>query len=198
MLLAAPVAVIGLAAAGWAAFHSEPTQAQAFTCNSDASTVVISNDGRSPLEECKAIWASGTMGDGSTTPELIECISEHGMVAVIIEESADACTAAGMSDWTGQQEYQEVGASVREARIAMHDHFQATGDGCATEQDWQTELGSRLRGRGSGWTIESESTEPGRSCFALGSLDLSTETVTITGVGAEDDYSIGCDPRTGC
>lgn len=197
LLLAAPVAAIGLAAAGWTAFNSESTQAAAFSCQSDDNTVVLDNDGTSPLDACRAIWASGTMAPGVTDPELVECVSEAGLVAVIVQDDTDACAAAGMSEWTGQQEYLAVGAALRDATISFHDRFDATGNGCATIEDWETELGGRLDQGADGWTIEAAFSEPGRDeCFALGTIDPSTETVEI--IGVEDSYSIGCDPRTGC
>lgn len=197
LLLAAPVAAIGLAAAGWTAFHSEPTQAAAFTCSSDDNTVVLDNDGSSPLEACRAIWATGTMADGVTSPDLVECVSEPGSVAVIVREDAGACAAAGMAEWTGQQEYQTVGTAVRDARISFHDTFAASGDGCATVEDWELELGGRLDQVVSGWSIEATFADPGRDeCFALGTIDPTTDTVTV--IGVQDTHSIGCDPRTGC
>lgn len=130
----------------------------------------------------------------TTAPPLAACISSGALIAVIVAEASDACEQAGMSEWTGQADYETVGAAVRAARVSFHDRFDATGNGCATEQDWRAALGRQPDAER--WTIDADQVEADRRCFDVGSIDPRTLTVTL--IGVPGDYSIGCGPRTGC
>lgn len=195
-LIGLPVAAMALAAAGWAVLRDEAREAVAFGCRADGVTAVLPNDGTSPLKACQSQWKSGNMVEGVTTaPPLVACVSDSPAVVVVIAaDGPHACEAAGMGEWAGQSDYEAVGAGVRAVRVSFHDRYDATGNGCATEQDWKTALGSQPGV--DAWSIDVDQVEPDRRCFDVGSIDPSTRTVTITGVPG--DYSIGCDPRTGC
>lgn len=194
-LVGIPVAAVALAAAGWVVLHDEPREVVAFGCVADGVSAVLPNDGTPPLEACLAEWESGNMLEGVTTaPPLAACISSSALIEVIVAESPDACEEAGMGEWTGQADYETVGAAVRAVRVSFHDRYDATGNGCATEQDWRTGLGRQPGAEA--WTIDADRVESDRRCFDLGSIDPGTLTVTL--IGVPGDYSIGCDPRTGC
>lgn len=196
-LLVVPAATVLLAAAGWAALRDEATEAAAFACVADGTTAVLPNDGTSPVEACRAQWEAGNMQPGvATAPPLVACVGDEGAVEVIPAEGSGACDAAGLGEWTRQPEYEEVGTAVREARVGFHDRYQAAGNGCATEQDWRAALDGVLEQAGSPWRLEVNRVEPERRCFDIGSLNPATRTVVL--VGVPGDYSIGCDPRTGC
>lgn len=195
MLLGAPVAAVALAAAGWSVLHEEPREVAAFGCVADGVTSVLPNDGTPPVEACRAEWESGHMLEGVTTaPPLAACVSSRGAIEVIVAESPDACEEAGMGEWTGQAAYEAVGAAVRAARVSFHDRYDATGNGCATELDWRTALGARPGAEA--WTIVADPVEADRRCFDVGSIDPRDSTVTL--IAVPGDFSIGCDPRTGC
>ena len=186
---------VALAAAGWAVLHDEPREVAAFGCIADGVTAVLPNDGTPPVEACQAEWESGNMLEGVTNaPPLAACISSSALIEVIVAESPDACEQAGMSEWTGQADYATVGAAVRAVRVSFHDRYDATGNGCATEQDWRTALGAQPSVEA--WTIDADQVEADRRCFDVGSIDPRKLTVTL--IGVPGDYSIGCDPRTGC
>lgn len=194
-LLGVPVAAVALAAAGWAVLYEEPREIATFGCVADGGSSELPNDGTPPIEACRAEWESGNMLEGVTTaPPLAACISSSALIAVIVAEGPDACEQAGMSKWTEQADFESVGAAVRAVRVSFHDRYQATGNGCASEQDWRTALG-RQPGAET-WTIDADQVKADRRCFDVGSIDPRNLTVTLTGVPG--DYSIGCDPRTGC
>ena len=194
-LVGVPVAAVALAAAGWAVLHEEPREIAAFGCVADGVSSVLPNDGTPPVEACRAEWESGNMLQGVTTaPPLAACISSSALIEVIVAESPDACEAAGMGEWTGQADYEAVGAAVRAVRVSFHDRYDATGNGCATEHEWRTALGAQPDAEA--WTIDADPVEADRRCFDVGSIDPRDLTVTL--IGVPGDYSIGCDPRTGC
>lgn len=135
------------------------------------------------------------MVEGVTTaPPLAACVNSRSSIEVIVAERPHACEEAGMGEWTGQRDYEAVGAAVRAVRVSFHDRYDATGNGCATEQDWRAALDSQPGAEG--WAIEVEQVEPDRRCFDPGSIDPTTRTINI--IGVPGNYSIGCDPRTGC
>lgn len=194
-LIGVPVAVVTLAAAGWAVLRDEAREAAAFACVADDVTSVLPNDGTPPVEACQSVWEAGGMLSGVTTaPPLVACVNDSAAVVVIAADGPNACEAAGMGEWTGQPDYEAVGAAVRAVRVSFHDRYDETGNGCATEQDWRTGLGAQPGAEA--WTIDVDQVEPGRRCFDVGSIDPTTRTVTL--IGVPGDESIGCDPRTGC
>lgn len=194
-LIGVPIAAVALAAAGWAVLQEEPREVAAFGCVADGVTAVLPNDGTPPVEACRAAWESGQMLEGVTTaPPLAACVSASAVIEVIVAEGPDACEEAGMGQWTGQADYEKVGAAVRAVLVSFHDRFDATGNGCATEQDWRAALG-RQPGAET-WTIDADQVEANRRCFDVGSIDPRNLTVTL--IGVPGDYSIGCDPRTRC
>lgn len=196
-LLVVPAATLVLAAAGWVVLRHKSTDAAAFACVADGVTAVLPNDGTSPIEACRAQWESGAMLRGVTAaPPLAACVNDAGAVMVISGEAPDPCEAADMGEWTGQAEYEAVGAAIRAALVSFHDRFNATGNGCATEQDWRRALEDHLGPADVRWTVEVDQVEPDRRCFGVGSIDPTTMTVRL--VGHPGNESIGCDPRTGC
>lgn len=197
-LICTPVGAAALAAAGWTVLHDEPRKAATFGCVADGVSSVLANDGTPPVEACRAEWEGGNMLEGvRSSPPLAAGINSRALVEVIVAERPDACKEAGMSEWIGQGDYEAVGSVVvRSARVAFLDRYKSTGNGCATEQDWRTALGEGLQQSGITWTVEVNQVEPDRRCFDVGSLDPTTRIVTL--VGVPGDYSIGCDPRTGC
>jgi hypothetical protein len=193
-LLLAPPALALLAASGWVVLRHDATQAASFACVADGVTAVLSNDGTSPIDSCRSIWEAGAMHKGVTTaPPLAACVNDGGAVEVITADGPDTCEAAGMGEWAGQPEYEAVGAAVRAARLSFHDRYNATGNGCVTEQDWRTALEDQPGTQA--WNIKVNQVKPDRHCFAVGLIDPTTRTITV--VGFPGDYSIGCDPRTG-
>lgn len=196
-MIAVPAATVLLAAAGWAVLRTEATEAAAFACVADGVTAVVPNDGTPPVDACRGQWEAGAMVRGVTeAPPLAACVNDSGSVMVIAATSADPCAGAGMGRWAGEHEYQAVGAAIRGALVSFHDRFQATGNGCASEQDWRSALEDRLGPTGDPWTMKVDEVEAGRRCFGVGSVDPTTMTVTL--IGHPGDYSIGCHPRTGC
>lgn len=194
-LVAVPALVGLLAAAGWATLRRDATQAAAFACVGEDVTAVLPNDGTPPIDACKALWEAGQMDAGRiAAPPLAACVSDAGTIEVIIVESNSACEARGMGTWTGQDDYGAVGAAVREARVSLHDRYRATGNGCATVQDWQERLAPRLVA--AGWTFEIDRVEPDRRCFGVGYLEPVKKRIVL--IGVPGDFSISCDPRTGC
>jgi hypothetical protein len=127
---------------------------------------------------------------------LVACVHDSAVVVVVViaADGPDACEVAGMGVWAGQPGYEAVGAALRAARVSFHDRYKATDNGCATEQDWRTALGSQPSAEA--WIIAVDQIELDRRCFDVGSIDPATRTVTI--IGVPGNYSIGCDPRTGC
>jgi hypothetical protein len=193
-LIAIP-AVVLLAAASWAMLREDAHEAAAFSCVADGVTAVLPNDGTPPVEACRHLWEAGGMASGVTTaPPLVACVRNHAAVVVIKGNGAKACESAGMTTWSDQPAYEAVGSALRAVRSSLHDRFARTGDGCATEADWRSGLANQTAARG--WTIRVDQIEKSRSCYDVGSIDPAKRTVTI--VGVPGNYSIGCDPRTGC
>ena len=194
-LIGVPVVAIGLAAAGWAVLHEDAREAASFACLAEGVTAVLPNDGTPPVEACADLWESGGMVQGVTNaPPLAACVDGHSVVAVIEADGVDTCASAGMADWDDQPAYEAVGGAVRSVRTSLHDRFQATGNGCATEADWRSGLAGEPGAEG--WKVEVDQVESNRHCYDIGSVNPSTRTLTI--IGVPGDYSIGCDPRTGC
>jgi len=153
------------------------------------------NNGVSPIDQCADIWASGGMVASVTeAPPLVACVEKNGGVTVIEGTGEDACAAAGMAPWAGQPAYEEAGGAVRQVLIAFHDRLKATGNGCATVDDWRGGLADQPGT--SGWHIAVNQVEPSRHCYEVGSIDPTSRTITL--FGSPGDASIGCDPRTGC
>ena len=196
-MLAIPAATVVLAAAGWAVLRTESTEAAGFACVAGDVIAVLPNDGTPPVDGCRGQWEAGAMVRGVTeAPPLAACVDDSGSVIVIPATATDPCGGAGMGTWAGQAEYQALGAAIRSALVSFHERYQATGNGCASQQDWGTALEDRLGPAGDAWTMEADEVEAGRRCFGVGSVDPTTMTVTL--IGHPGDYSIGCDPRTGC
>jgi hypothetical protein len=194
-LIGVPIAATVVIAAGWAALREDARESVSFACVADGVTAILPNDGSSPLEACRSLWETGGMVIGSTSaPPLVACVDNRSAVLVIEGASPDACQAKGMAAWTAQAEYEAMGAAVRAARVSFHDRFEQTGNGCATEQDWRSELADQSGAQG--WNIEVDQSVPQRRCYDIGSIDPTTRSVTL--VAVPGDYSIGCDPRTGC
>lgn len=187
-------------AAGWAVASREAHDHVSFACvASDGDvTSVLPNDGTSPVEACAREWASGAMVPGVTTaPPLTACVFSGEAVTVIEGTGAHACEAAGMAPWEDLSDFEAVGRAVRSSRIAFHDRFAATGNGCATDADWREVLGAQLEAEGTGgWAIEADQVEPDRRCYDVGEINPFRRTIVL--IGVPDDHSIGCDPRTGC
>lgn len=183
------------AAAAFSASQQEATQAAAFACVAEGTTAVLPNDGTPPVEACEAQWAAGRMVAGVTTaPPLVACVSAASAVEVIEGDGPEVCLEAGLSEWVEQPAFEQMGAAVREARIAFHDRYQATGNGCATEQEWRDEL--EAAAAANSWSIEADVIEADRHCFDAGGFDPTTRTLTL--IGVPGDFSISCDPHTGC
>lgn len=192
---AAPVVVVALAAAVWAVGRSDAGRASSFSCVGPGATVVLPNDGESPVDACRALWAEGAVVPGVTTaPSLIACVEESGNVAVIESDGVEPCSAVDGVPWSEQPAYEAIGAAVRATRVEMHDRYLATGDGCATVADWRRGLGDQPGARN--WTVTVESHEPAGRCFDVGTIDPVDRRITLVAVAG--DHSIGCDPRTGC
>lgn len=194
-LVAVPVAALSLAAAGWRVLHDEPSQTSSYACLADGVVAVLPNNGTNPIKACRTAWEDGAMVAGVTkAPPLTACIHSGGQVAVIEAKTTDACEVAGMEEWGGQADFETVGAAIRAVLVQFHDRFAATGNGCATEQEWR----DALKGQPGmeEWTIDADQIEPNRRCYDVG--DINPGDFTITLIGSPGDYSIGCDPRTGC
>jgi hypothetical protein len=86
---------------------------------------------------------------------------------------------------------------VREVQIEFWDRYHATGNGCLTEDDWREQLGEAFDERGLGeWTFDVHQVEPGRHCYSLGEVYSVEHRVEL--IAVPDDFSLDCDPRTGC
>lgn len=182
-----------LAAAGWGVLVDSPRSALTFRCVAGSNSAILANDGSAPVEACAQEWAAGRMVEGTTeAPPLVACVDGTASVAVITGADADACEEAGMRLWEDQERYRDVGNVVREARVAFHARFDETGDGCATDADWEEQLSSLH----DGWALSFDRGGDGRRCFDLASIDLPTNTLRF--VGVPGSFSIGCDPRSGC
>lgn len=196
-LVALGTVTVGAAAAAAVVGGSEEaTQAAAFACVADGVTAVLPNDGTPPVDACASMWEQGSMAEGvAAAPPLVACVNAKGAVEVVTGDGPSSCGDAGLvGPWAEEAEYAQVGEAVRTALISFHDRYQATGNGCATEADWRQALTPALAP--TGWNIELDLVEPDRHCIAFGSADPTTRTVTV--IGVPDDYSIDCDPRTGC
>lgn len=192
-LVAVPVAATALAAAGWATLREAATEAAAFACVADGVTAVLPNDGTSPVDACASAWESGAMVPGvDAAPALAACVDD-GVVAVIEASGAEPCVAAGMALWAEQPAYEALGRAVRDVRIGLHDHFAATGDGCATVDDWHEGLGAQP---GAAAAVVDAGSADTDDCVDVATIDPATLTVDL--VVVPGDHSIGCDPRTGC
>lgn len=196
-MMAIPAAIVLLAAAGRAVLRTEATEATAFACVADGTTAVLPNDGTPPVDACRSEWEAGAMVRGVTkAPPLAACVNDSGSVMVIPATGVDPCEEADMGTWAGQAEYQAIGIAIRSALVSFHDRYQATGNGCVSAREWHTALEDRLGPTGKAWTIKVDEVEAGRRRFGVGSVDPTTMTITL--IGHPDDYSIDCDPRTGC
>lgn len=115
-----------LAAAGWAVLRTEAKEAAGFACVADGVTVVLPNDGTSPLDACRGQWEAGAMVRGvNEAPPLAACVNDSSSVVVIPAEVTGACEAANMGTWTGQAKYHTVGAAIRSALVSFHDRYKA-------------------------------------------------------------------------
>lgn len=192
------------AAAGYAVLNDEVSTAAAFTCEAEGVTTILPNDGTSPVEACAQVRISdGIDSDIADAPPLVACVSSRGVVTVIERKGEDACKDADMAPWTDEGDFKAVGAAVRTVLIRFHDRFKATGgldgegNGCAEEAEWRTELGSELTRAGlTAWKIDANQVEEGRHCYGSPGIDPRTRTIVL--IGHPGDYSIDCDPRTGC
>lgn len=194
-LIAIPVASVLLIAAGWAVFHTEAREAVSFSCVADDVTAVLPNDGTSPVEACRAVWQSSGMVSGITTaPPLVACLNDGAAVVVIEGDGPSDCESAGMGTWTDQPAYETAGAGVRAVLVSLHDRYIATGNGCATVKDWRSGLAEQPGT--AGWTIDVDQIESSRHCYEVSSIDPTMRMITL--IGSPGDYSISCDPRTGC
>lgn len=206
-LWAVPVValVVGAtAAAGYVVLNREVDHIASFTCQAEGVTAVLPNFGTPPLDACARLWEEGVIVTGVTTaPPLVACITSLGSITVIERKGERACKDADMAPWEDEGDFEAVGTAVRTVLIRFHDRFQATGgfdgggNGCAKETEWRTELGGELTQAGlSQWKIDSDQVEEGRHCYDVGGIDPRTRTILL--IGNSSDYSISCDPRTGC
>ncbi|MGH9186948.1 MAG: hypothetical protein ACRD0U_14200 [Acidimicrobiales bacterium] len=130
----------------------------------------------------------------TSAPPLVACVNDRAAVAVIEADGPSACESAGMGEWTEQPDYEALGLAVRTVRSSLHDRYNQSGNGCATEADWRSGVANQPAALE--WTINVDQIEPDRHCYDVASIDPTTRTLSI--VGVPGDYSIGCDPRTGC
>jgi hypothetical protein len=183
VLIATPVAAAAVAAAGWAVTHHEPrdvSDAAGFSCEADGVVSILRNDGTPPVEACRSQWESGAiLPDVTTAPPLVACV-DGPKVAVIEADGPNPCDAAGMAEWTGQADYEAMGAAVRAVQLSLPHRYPQPGIGCATEQEWTTGLANQPGAQG--WTIEVDPITPDRLCFDVGSIDPATKTITIVGL----------------
>lgn len=195
-VVAMPVVVLALAAAGWAvSLRGHATKAMSFSCESPGVTAIVPNDGTSPIETCRELWESGGMVQGVTTaPRLAACLLDSATVMVVEAEGDDGCAGVDGEPWADQPEYEAIGRAITDVRIGLHERYRKTGDGCATEGDWKRGLASSTAAEG--WKIEVERTDPAHRCFDVSEADPTARRIVL--LSSADDYSIGCDPRTGC
>lgn len=194
-LIVAPIAVGALAAAGWALLRTDATNALSLSCVSGDVTAVIPHDGTPPIQACTELWRNGAMEpDTTTAPPLIACVDDSSTVAIIEGTNPIACQDADLTVWQDQPAYEAAGAAITEARTQLHARFDATGNGCATQDDWQTLL-SQQQGTND-WSITTDNTSANSRCFDIGTADPTTLTITL--IPVPGDHSIGCNPRTGC
>lgn len=113
---------------------------------------------------------------------------------VVEAEGDDGCAGVEGEPWADQPEYEAIGRAITDVRIHLHERYERTGDGCATEEDWTT--GLRSNSDTDGWTIEVERTDPDHGCFDVSEADPTSRRIVLQ--SSAGDYSIGCDPRTGC
>ena len=195
-IIAAPIVVIALAAATWAVTRTPATNAVMLSCNAKDVISVIPNDGTPPLEACADQWRTGVIKpDVHTAPPLVACVS-HGAVAVIPGRGAADCTKQNMTLWAGQagdhgtgskdrNDYRSVGAATQAVRYALFERFKRTGNYCATEHDWRSQLAAQPALHD--WTITLVAPEyrgPG-PCFDLADTDLGTRTIRLVPRGKE-------------
>lgn len=203
-MVAIPVVAVALAAAGWAMTRTDATQAYAYACAADGNVTVMPNYGGSPIQECADEWARGAIEPGVTeAPPLVACVTDanpswwdsDSKVVMVIEGTGDeACARAGMAPWAEQAEFEQAGEAVRSVLISFHDRFKATGNGCATFDDWTDGLAEQSGTRG--WDLKQSKTSASNRCYDIDSIDPTTRTISL--IAPDGDFSIGCDPRTGC
>ena len=195
VVVALPVLAVALAAAGWAVLRTDASEAVSFSCVTDGVVSVMPNYGASPIDQCADMWASGGMIPGVTeAPPLAACVDRNGAVMVIEGNGESACVSDGMAPWTDQPKYEKAGEAVRQVLITFHDRLKATGNACATVDDWRGGLASQPGT--TGWHIAVNQIESSRHCYEVGLIDPTSQRITL--IGSPGDSSIGCDPRTGC
>ena len=194
-VVGAPIVVVALAAAAWAVLREDATEATSFACIAPDVVAAIPNDGSSPIEVCRDLWEQGVIVPGaSEAPSLVACVDERGMVAVVESHGQETCAERGWALWTDQPAYEAVGRAITVVRTDLHDRFKATGNGCATVADWRDGLANQPDAQD--WTIEVDDGSSDANCYDVSTVDPTARRVTLLGARAE--YSIGCDPRTGC
>lgn len=194
-MVAMPVVAVVLAAAGWAILRDGATEAMSFACAGPGVTAIVPNDGTPPIDSCQDLWESGGLAPGVTSaPPLAACVAEGMTVMVVEAEGDDGCAGVDGEPWADQPEYEAIGRAITAVRADLHDRYQRTGDGCATEDDWTSGLAARPEA--DGWTVEVEQTDPDHRCFDVSEADPTTRRIVL--LSSAGDHSIGCDPRTGC
>jgi hypothetical protein len=194
-IVAGPVAIAALAAAGWALTRTDAREALSLACTTDGVTAVIPADGTPPIDACAQLWSVGAMDPRtSIPPPLVACVDHSGTVTVIEGASEAECDDRGLAAWTDQPAYEAAGRAITAVRVELHERFDETGNGCATASDWQTRLGRHPTT--SAWTVTVDATGPDGPCLDIAAADPTTRTITLRPVRGA--YSIGCDPRTGC
>jgi hypothetical protein len=197
----AAVVVATTAAAGWAVLRpEEPAQfAGGFMCVADGTEAGMAYDGTDPIAACQQEWEAGNMVRGVTeAPPLVACLSE-GAITVMEGSGPQTCDQAGMAAWSGKndEDFAAAGEAVRAVQIELWERYDATGNGCATVDDWRERLGEAFEERDLGeWTFDVDQVEPSRHCYQVGEVLSVGRRVVL--VGVPDDFSLDCDPRTGC
>lgn len=63
----------------------------------DADTAVLATDGRSPLDVCAEVWASGALVVGANAPRVLEaCVVPSGSVGVFPGDRPGVCDRLGL------------------------------------------------------------------------------------------------------
>ncbi|MCO5312670.1 MAG: hypothetical protein M9952_07005 [Microthrixaceae bacterium] len=189
----APLAVAAMAAGTWAATRTPATEVISVSCidgtaTEPSSVAVIGNDGSDPVQRCAEVFQI-------PAEDLQPCVDLNGAVQVIKAAEPEACQAAGLAPWDTRSIDTEAVGAVRTASISFHDRYNATGNGCATVDDWMSAL-EPLTSTDPAWTVAVNQVESNRTCYDAGSINPVSRTIELIGVPGE--YSIGCDPRTGC
>ena len=138
-VLLVPVALLGVAAAGYALLRADEAVAAGIGCfdeaHMEANVTIVSTTGESPQDVCGKLWAQGVVNHGTTSvPELMPCLHEGGDVYVFPSRDESICTKFGLQDLP--EGYERAARRFVKMRDALVDEiYEFATAGPATEQN---------------------------------------------------------------